>query len=500
MNKEILLVAEAVSNEKGVAKALIYEAIEAALAMATKKKYGREWEIKVSIDQQTGDYQTFRVWSVVEADAVEFPDRQMDVSQAQARDPTLQVGQWVEEPMESIEFGRIAAQTAKQVIVQKVRDAERAKIADAYEARLGELVSGTVKRVTREVVFLELPGNAEAMIARENLIPKENIRVGDRVRAYLSEICRDARGPQLILTRTAPEMLIELFRIEVPEIAEGIIEIKGASRDPGARAKIAVRTSDGRIDPIGACVGMRGSRVQAVSGQLGGERVDIILWDPDPVKLVINAMAPAEVSSILMNEETHTMMVVVDESQLSQAIGRGGQNVRLASKLTGWEIKVMTQEVASVAQSQSSQSLLALFAEHLDVDEEIAQVLIDEGFASLDDIAYVGLDELTSVEGFDEEIAAELQTRAKEALLAQMIVADKKLPSVPAQDLLTLTGMTGALADRLAQHGIVTREDLAEKAVDELTEVDLMSEAEARQLIMEARKHWFLDEQEKGHV
>lgn len=491
MNKEILLVAEAVSNEKGVGKDIIFEAIEAALAMATKRKYGRNWDVRVNIDKKTGDYKTYRVWTVVADDVeIENHDSELYLDEAQEKDSNISVGEEIVENIESIEFGRIAAQTAKQVIIQKVREAERVKVADEFKSKIGQLVNGTVKRVTRDVIFVELAPNADAILPRDQLIPKEIIRVNDRIKAYLKEVRSEGRGPQLILSRIAPEMLIELFKIEVPEISEGVIEIVNAARDPGSRAKIAVKTNDGRIDPIGACVGMRGSRVQTISSELGGERIDIVLWDEDPVKFVINAMAPAEVNSIVMDEDKKVMSVVVAEEQLSQAIGRNGQNARLANDLTGWQIKILTEEEAKTIDTSSVESELQALVDKLEIDDEMAQVLIDEGFATVENIAYVDLDELLEIEGFDEEIAEELQERAKKYLLAKAITSSNE--AAPANDLLEVEGMTDDLAHKLAKAGIVTREDLAEMSIVELTEDNLINDEEAAgKLIMSARKHWF---------
>jgi N utilization substance protein A len=496
VNKEILLVAEAVSNEKGVGKEIIFEAIEAALAMATKRKNGRDWNVKVKIDPETGDYVTHRVWTVVADDAViENAEHVLFIDEAKEIDVSLEVGDEVQESIESVEFGRIAAQTAKQVIVQKVREAERAKVVAQYQSRIGELITGTVKRVTRDVMFVEIGPNAEAVLPRDQMIPREIIRMNDRIKAYLKEVRMEGRGPQLILSRIAAGMLTELFKIEVPEISEGVIQIMGAARDPGSRAKIAVKTNDGRIDPIGACVGMRGSRVQTISGELSGERVDIVLWDEDPVKFVINAMAPAEVLSIMMSEEKNIMTVVVSDDQLSQAIGRNGQNARLASILTGWKINVLTQEQAKSVTEQSQENeqvVLQKLIDSLEIDAEMAQVLIDEGFSSLEGIAYVDSNELLDIEGFDEEIVEELQDRAKNYLLTQAIAADDENSNrQPTQDLLDLEGMTQELAEKLAKTGIASREDLAEMSIDELTENNLVDAGKAAELIMQARRHWF---------
>lgn len=492
MSKEVLLVVESVSNEKGVPAGVIFEALELALATATKKRYEDEVDLRVQINRHTGDYDTYRRWTVVEDDLLENPAAELTLVQARERNPDAKIGDMIEEKIESIEFGRIAAQTAKQVIVQKVREAERAQVVDAYRERVGEIVSGTVKKVTRDNVIVDLGNNAEALLAREDIIPRETFRVGARVRALLKEIRPENRGPQLILSRTAPGMLIELFTIEVPEIAEGLIEVKAASRDPGSRAKIAVRSRDKRIDPQGACIGMRGSRVQAVSGELGGERVDIVLWDDNPAQFVINAMAPAEVAAIIVDEDAHAMDVAVAEDNLAQAIGRGGQNVRLASQLTGWTLNVMTEADIQAKQQAETGDILRSFIKELEVDEELAQVLVEEGFTSLEEIAYVPMEEMLGIEGFDEEIVNELRMRAKDRLLTKAIATEEKLADAqPAEDLLSLEGMDKELAVELAMRGVVNREDLAEQSIDDLLDIDGMDEERAGKLIMAARAHWF---------
>jgi len=493
MSKEILLVAEAVSNEKGVPREVIFEAIEQALATATRKRYEEDADIVVTIDRQTGDYETVRRWLVVSDDEVAELGTQLTLEEAHERDPDLQAGDEHVEPVENIRFGRIAAQTAKQVIVQRVREAERAQIVDEYRDRVGTLVSGIVKRVTRDSIIVDLGNNADALLSRDQLVGREVFRVGDRLRAILQEIQPEARGPQLRLSRSCPEMLIELFRIEVPEVAEEVIEIRAAARDPGSRAKIAVKTNDGRIDPIGACVGMRGSRVQAVSGELSNERVDIVLWDDDPALLVVNAMAPAEVESIVMDEERHAMDLAVAEDNLAQAIGRGGQNVRLASELTGWTINVMSVEEMEARQEQEVGQVLDLFMERLDVDEDVAEILAEEGFGSLEDIAYIPEEEMLAIEGFDQEIVDELRRRAKDALLAQAIAGEGLGDGTPADDLLYMEGMDRALAFALAAEGVVTMEDLAEQAVEDLLDIEGMDEERAGQLIMTARAPWFAE-------
>ena len=492
MSKEVLLVVESVSNEKGVPAGVIFEALELALATATKKRFEDEVEIRVSINRQSGNYETFRSWTVVADDAVENPAAELTLAEAREKQEDAKVGDVVEEKIESIEFGRIAAQIAKQVIVQKVREAERAQVGDAYRERIGEIISGTVKKVTRDNVIVDLGNNAEALLAREHIIPRESFRVGARLRALLKEIRSENRGPQLILSRTAPEMIIELFSIEVPEIAEGLIEIMAAARDPGSRAKIAVRSKDKRIDPQGACIGMRGSRVQAVSGELGGERVDIVLWDDNPAQFVINAMSPAEVAAIIVDEDTHTMDIAVAEDNLAQAIGRSGQNVRLASQLTGWTLNVMTEADIQAKQQAETGDILQLFVDELGVDAELAEVLVEEGFTTLEEIAYVPMEEMLSIEGFDEEIVNELRSRAKDRLLTKAIANEEKLADIhPADDLLALDGMTKELAVELALRGVATREDLAEQSIDDLLEIDGMTEEHAGKLIMAARAHWF---------
>ena len=503
MSKEILSVIESVSLEKGVPKEVIFGAMEAALAVATKKKYGEDAEFRVAIDRETGEYETFRTWDVVDFDNLDEevepnPDAQYSVEEAQQIKADAQLGDVLEEQVESVEFGRIAAQTAKQVIVQKVREAERAQIVEVYESRINELLSGTVKKLGRDSVIVDLGNNAEAILIREHLIPREVFRVGDRLRAMLVEIRPDNRGPQLVLSRTASAMLIELFKVEVPEIAEDVIQILGAARDPGSRAKIAVQTNDGRIDPVGACVGMRGSRVQAVSGELAGERIDIVLWDDNPAQLTINAMAPAEVASIVLDEETHSMDIAVTEANLAQAIGRGGQNVRLASDLCGWSLNIMTEEEAAQKLEEESTKFVAEFIEYLAVDEDVAEVLVEEGFTTLEEVAYVPMEEMLAIDGFDEEIVNELRNRAKDALLTKAIASEEAFGDAkPADDLLEMRTMTRELAFQLANNEVATMEDLAELAVPELLDiVPDLSEDEAAQLIMIAREPWFAEAEE----
>jgi transcription termination/antitermination protein NusA len=499
MNKEILLVVEAVSNEKGVDSEVIFGALEAALEMATKKRAEENMDVKVTINRKTGDYTTIRRWAVVEDDSTEVEDEieiraaaLMKLSEAKLRDPNIKIGEYIEEIVESVDFGRIAAQKAKQVIIQKVLEAERSQLANAYRERIGQLITGIVKKVTRDFVSIDLGNNAEGVLLRTEMIPHEAVRTRDRLRAYLYEVRHDIRGPQMMLSRTRPEMLIELFKIEVPEIGEELIEIKAAARDPGSRAKIAVKTNDKRIDPVGACVGMRGARVQAVSSELGGERIDIVLWDDSTAQLVINAMAPAEVASIVVDEDSHTMDIAVKEEQLSQAIGRNGQNVRLASELTGWKLNVMSEEQAKAKSEAEAGTVLEFFKEKLGVDDDIAEILAEEGFSSLEEIAYVPVQELIEIEGFDQDIVNALRERAKAVLLTKAIAQEQELEKVePAEDLLGLEGMNRHLAYVLANHGIVTRENLAEQSVVDLLDIGGIDEDTAAKLIMIARKPWF---------
>lgn len=499
MKKEILLVADAVSNEKGVDREVIFQAIELALATATKKRYDEESDVTVTIDRRTGEYVTERRWLVVSDDTVAELGTQLTTEEAREVDPNLKVGDTHVEVVENVEFGRIAAQTAKQVIVQKVREAERAQIVNEYRDRVGELVSGTVKKVTRDNIIVDLGNNAEGLLPREELVGREIFRMNDRVRAVLLDVRPEARGPQLYLSRACSQMLIELFKIEVPEIAEEVINLRGAARDPGSRAKIAVSTNDGRIDPVGACVGMRGSRVQAVSNELAGERIDIVLWDDNPAQYVINAMSPAEIESIVVDEDTRSMDVAVAEEGLAQAIGRGGQNVRLASELTRWEINVMSTKQWGEKQQAEAGSVKNIFMQALDIDEDVADVLVEEGFTSLEEVAYVPLEEFLAIEGFDEDIAEELRTRAKDALLTQALASEEKLNSEPADDLLNMEGMDRALAYNLAARGVVTMEDLAEQSVDDLLDIDGMDQEKAAALIMKAREPWFADSAEQTH-
>ena len=500
MSKEILLVVDAVSNEKGVAKSVIFEALESALAMATVKRNNDEILARVAINRDTGAYETFRRWEVLdEEEELESEHYQMRLKDALAINPDIQVGEFIEEPMENVEFGRIAAQTAKQVIVQRVREAEREQVVEAYKDREGELINGIVKRIERGNVYLDLGGNAEAFIAQRHMIQGETVRPGDRLRAFLYEVKPEIRGPQLFASRTIKEFLIALFELEVPEIGQELISIMGGARDPGRRAKIAVKSNDPRTDPIGACVGMRGSRVQAVSNELAGERIDIILWDENPAQFVINAMAPAEVASIVVDEERRVMDIAVEAANLSQAIGRGGQNVRLASDLTGWELNVLTVEDADKKGEEEAQKVLRNFMERLDVDEGVANVLVQEGFSNIEEVAYVPDSELLEIEEFDEEMVSELRRRARDALLTQLIAREEALDdNSPAEDLLSLEGMTERLAYRLAEKGTRTQEELAELSVDELLEIDEMSEEEAAALIMAARAPWFEEENQES--
>ena len=535
MSKEILNVVEVVSAEKGVAKEIIFEAIEAALASATRKRHPDELDVRVSIDRETGDYETFRRWEIVDDAAVVFtqeeadaaletllaeappreddgdaqgdvdepagprvfdPNRELLYSDVSVRMPGLEVGDFVEDPIESVVFGRIAAQTAKQVIVQKVREAERAQVIEAYQDRVGEMVTGIVKRLERGSIILDLGGNAEAIVSREEVIPREIVRPGDRLRGYLQEVRAEVRGPQLFVSRTAPELMVRLFTLEVPEISEGLIEIMGCARDPGSRAKIGVRSNVARIDPVGACVGMRGSRVQAVSNELAGERVDIILWDENPAQYVINAMSPAEVVSIVVDEESRAMDVAVHEEQLPQAIGRGGQNVRLASQLAKWQINVMTELQADEKNEMEAGKYLSLFRDQLDVDEEVALILLQEGFTSIEEVAYVPEAEMLAIDEFDEDICRELQSRARDVLLIREIASEEGVSSgSPAEDLLLLDGMDTELAYGLAAKGVTTRENLADLSVDDFTEIIEIDPERAGKLIMTARAIWFEQEE-----
>jgi N utilization substance protein A len=489
MSRELLLLVDALAREKNVEKDTVFGALEQALASATKKRFREDVEVRVEIDRDTGDYKSFRRWHVVPDEAFEAPERQMLLREAQEQVPDIQLDEYIEEPLEPVEFGRIGAQTAKQVILQKIRDAEREQILNDFLGRKEHLVTGTIKRIERGNAIVE-SGRIEAVLPRDQMIPKENLRVGDRVRAYLLKIDRSSRGPQLVLSRVVPEFLIKLFELEVPEIEEGLLEVRAAARDPGVRAKIAVKSNDQRIDPIGTCVGMRGSRVQAVTSELAGERVDIILWSADPAQFVINALAPAEVSSIVVDEDGQSMDIVVDEDNLAQAIGRSGQNVRLASELTGWELNIMNEEESKRKSEEETTSIKTLFMEKLDVDEEVAQILVEEGFSTLEEVAYVPINEMLEIEQFDEETVNELRSRARNALLMQAIQSEEKVEGV-ASDLQALEGMDGATARLLASKGITTQEALAELAVDDLVELVGMDTERAKTLIMAARAPWF---------
>ena len=498
-NKEILLVVDVVSNEKEIEKEVIFDAIEDALRTATIKRHDNRMDVRVSIDRKNGNYETFRRWLVVDDDQSseadeDSPEVEMALTNAKQINPDVKLGEYIEQPMDSIEFGRIAAQTAKQVIVQKVREAERRKVVEAYQDRLGELVTGIVKRVERGNVYLDLGGNVEAFVPKEEMIPREAVRNGDRLRGYLKAVRPEARGPQLFISRTAPELLVALFRLEVPEVGENVIEIMGAARDPGVRAKVAVKSNDARLDPVGACVGMRGSRVQAVSNELAGERVDIILWNENEAQFVINSMSPAEIVSIVVDEDRHSMDVAVADENLSQAIGRGGQNVRLASELTGWELNVMSASQAEEKNEQEARNLLQSFVDQLSIDESVADILVREGFSSVEEMAYVPAKEMLEIEGFNEQMVEDLRNRARDALLIKAIASEEKLEAAePAQDLLDMPGMDRALAQLFARHGICTMDQLAEQSVDELMEIDGMDEGKAASLIMKARESWFAE-------
>jgi len=489
VSREILLLVDALAREKNVSRDIVFGALELALASATKKRFKEDVDVRVSVDHETGDYSSFRRWQVVPDEELESAATQLPVSEAQQSHPSVNVHDFVEEPLEKVEFGRIGAQAAKQIILQKIRDAEREQILNDFLARKEYLVTGSIKRMDRGNAIIE-SGRVEALLPRDQMIPKENLRVGDRARAYLWKIDRNARGPQLILSRTVPEFLIKLFELEVPELEDGLLEIKAAARDPGSRAKIAVKSNDPRIDPIGTCVGMRGSRVQAVTAELAGERIDIINWSPDPAQFVISALAPAEVSSIVVDEEKHSMDIVVDEENLAQAIGRSGQNVRLASELTGWELNLMTVEESRQKQDEERTRLRSAFMEKLDVDEEVADILVEEGFSSLEEVAYVPINEMLEIEAFDEDTVNELRSRARNALLTQAIVSEEKLEH-ELEDLLQLEGMDSETARKLAGHGVTTREELADLATDDLVEMTGIDQERAKQLIMTARAPWF---------
>lgn len=489
MSREILLLVDALAREKNVDKETVFGALELALASATKKRFREETDVRVEIDRTSGDYSAFRRWQIVPEE--EFTDSgiHMLLDEVIGENPEAKIGDFVEEPLEAEEFGRIGAQTAKQVILQKIRDAEREQILNDFLERKEHLVTGTIKRMERGSAIIE-SGRLEAVLPRDQMIPKENLRIGDRVRAFLLKIDRGARGPQLILSRIAPDFLVKLFELEVPEIEEGLLEIKAAARDPGSRAKIAVKSNDQRIDPIGTCVGMRGSRVQAVTQELAGERVDIVLWSQDPAQFVINALMPAEVSSIVVDEDSHSMDIVVDEDNLAQAIGRNGQNVRLASELSGWELNIMTETESNEKQQTEMESVKSLFIQKLDVDEEVAEILVQEGFNTLEEVAYVPINEMNEIDAFDEDTVNELRSRARNALLNQAIASEEQVENV-AQDLLTLEGMDDQTARVLAAKGVHTQDDLADLAVDDLVELTGMDAERAKTLIMTARAPWF---------
>ncbi len=493
MNKEILAVVEAVSNEKSLPREKIFEPLETALSTATKKKYEQEIEVRVTIDRKTGDFDTFRRWVAVSE--VTQPTREITIEAAQYEDPSIELGDYIEDQIESVTFDRITTQTAKQVIVQKVREAERAMVVEQFREQQGEIVTGIVKKVNRDSIALDLGSNAEAVILREDMLPRENFRSGDRIRGVLYDVRPEARGAQLFVSRSRNEMLIELFRIEVPEIGEELIEIKAAARDPGSRAKIAVKTNDKRIDPVGACVGMRGARVQAVSSELGGERIDIVLWDDNPAQFVINAMAPADVASIVVDEDKHTMDVAVEASNLAQAIGRNGQNVRLASQLSGWELNVMTADDLQAKHQAEAHAAIATFTKYLAIDEDFATVLVEEGFSTLEELAYVPMKELLEIDGLDEDTVDALRERAKEALTTLALAQEESLgDSKPADDLLNLAGLERSMAFKLAAQGVCTLEDLAEQGVDDLADIEGLSDEQAGELIMAARNIcWFGD-------
>lgn len=503
-DKDILLVVDVFSNEKDIEKEIIFQAIESALESATISRYEFAILARVSIDRETGANTTFRRWQVVEENAefasgVAFPTTQVTLKVAQIEDPEIEVDDFVEDETEPAEFGRISAQAAKQVIIHKVREAERKKVADAYMDKVGELVTGVIKRIEKGSVYMDLGGNADAYIPREHMIPRESVRVGDRIRGYLKEVRTEVRGPQLFVSRTAPELLLALFRLEVPEVGEGLINVLGAARDPGSRAKVAVRSNDLRIDPVGACVGMRGSRVQAISNELNGERIDVILWNENEAQFVINAMAPAEIESIVVDEDKHTMDVAVSTDSLSQAIGRGGQNVRLATELTGWELNVRDAEEVNKDSEEVLHQLVEEFKEQLNVDQDIATVLVEVGFNTVEEIAYVPSSEMLEIDGFDAELVETLRSRAKDILLINAIASEEKIETAePAEDLLTMEGMSEELAFELASKGIITMEDLAEQAVDDLLDFVGVDEEVAAKLIMKAREPWFANENSEG--
>ena len=488
MSREILLLVDALAHEKNVSKDIIFSAVEEALASATKKKYPDDVDIIVDIDQETGEYKSFRKWTIVPEEL--FENDQAEIPLGDEKANGMAENEIIKEPIDSVEFGRIGAQAAKQVILQKVREAEREQILNEFLARDEKLVSGQIRRMERGNAIIEV-GRLDAVLPRDEMIPKENLRVGDRVRAFLLNIDNNVRGPQLVLSRNSPEFLIRLFELEVPEIEEGLLEIMSASRDPGLRSKIAVKANDQRLDPVGTCVGMRGSRVQAVTGELAGERVDIVLWALEPAQFVINSMAPAEVSSIVVDEDKRSMDLVVTEDQLAQAIGRNGQNIRLASELTGWELNILTEEQSEEKNKEEYTSSSKLFIEQLDVDEDVADILVKEGFSSIEEVAYVPIEEMGQIEALDEDTVNELRTRARAAILKDAISSEEKIAE-PAEDLLNMDGMDKDTAKLLATKSIITMEDLAELATDELIELVKMDEERANTLIMTARAPWFV--------
>lgn len=498
MNKEILLVVDAVSNEKAVPREKIFQALETALATATKKKYEGEIEVRVEIDRKTGDYDTYRRWVVIaDQAAMENPYAEITLEAAQIEQPDIQIGEYVEDQIDSVTFDRITTQTAKQVIVQKVREAERSQVVDQFKDKEGTIISGVVKKSNRDNVILDLGSNAEAVIFRDDMLPRETFRPGDRIRGLLYAVRPEARGSQLFVSRSSPDFLKELFRIEVPEIGEEMIEIMGAARDPGSRAKIAVKTNDRRIDPIGACIGMRGARVQAVSAELSGERADIVLYDDNPAQYVINAMAPADVASIIVDEDNHTMDIAVEAANLAQAIGRNGQNVRLASQLTGWELNVMTVEDMRAKHQAENDRIMNLFTSTLDIDDDFAGLLMEEGFSTLEEIAFVPVNELLAIDGLDEDMVEELRKRAKDALTTKALAKEESFEGVePSEELLNLNGLGREMAYALAARGIGTLEDLAEQGIDDLADIEGLTAEKAGQLIMAARNIcWFGEEQ-----
>jgi len=491
MSREILLLVDALGREKNVDKEIVFGALELALASATKKRFHEDIDVRASVDRTTGEFSFFRRWQVMNDGEVEEASRQISVSDAKKQNPAIQPGEFVEQPLGGLEVGRIGAQTAKQVILQKIRDAEREQILNDFLARKEALVTGVIKRMERGNAIIE-SGRLEAMLPRDQMIPKENLRMGDRVRAYVWKTDRASRGPQLILSRTSPEFLVKLFELEVPELEDGLLEIKAAARDPGSRAKIAVHSKDRRIDPIGTCVGMRGSRVQAVTSELAGERVDIILWAEDPAQFVINALAPAEVSKIKVDEDSHSMDIVVDEENLAQAIGRTGQNVRLASELTGWELNLMTLEESQKKSEEEAARVKTMFMEKLDVDEEVAEILVQEGFNTLEEVAYVPISEMQEIESFDEATITELRSRSRNALLTQAIASEEQVEH-DIEDLMKVEGMDNETARLLAAKGVGTQEALADFATDDLTELTGLDNERAKQLIMAARAPWFAE-------